>query len=181
MAIDEKQLKRFGRLNTVAKANGAVFFGADFFSELPLNELAVDFGVEAPVYNRSVPGLSIFEAEQVLRDCIFELDPAKIFINIGDADLAQGLTDAKRFLSAYEWLLYTIHRNSRVKIYIVSVCSSNPLTDTINRGLLKIAENTGCTYVDIDRALHSENREVQSFKQMKFFLRDKPFTFADAF
>ena len=68
-----------------------------------------------------------------------------------------------------------------MKIYIVSVCSSNPLTDTINRGLLKIAENTGCTYVDIDRALHSEDREVQSFKQMKFFLRDKPFTFADAF
>ena len=181
MAINKQMLDRFNRLNTVAKSNGAVFFGSDFFTELPLNELASDFGVSAPVYNRSVSGLSIYEAESVLRDCIYELDPAKIFINIGDADLAQGMTDTKRFLEAYEWLLYTIHRNSRVKIYIVSICSSDPLANVINRGLKKIAENTGCTYVDIDRALSSDNREVQSFKQMKFFLRDKPFTFADAF
>lgn len=181
MAINEMLLNRYNHLNAVAKANCAVFFGADFFSDLPLSELAADFGVDAPVYNRSVRGMSIHDAERALSGCIYELDPAKIFINIGDADLAQGLVDAKAFLSAYEWLLYTIHSHSRAMIHIVSILSSHPLTDEINRGLQKIAQNTGCTYVDITRAWGSDNCEVHSFRQLKYFLHDTHYTLSDMF
>lgn len=179
--MDKEHLERFARLNDVAKNNAAVLFGSDFFAEFPVNELALDFGMDVPVYNRSVPGLRIADAEKVLQDCVFELEPAKVFINIGDADLKQGDIDVGDFLSAYEWLLYTIHSHSNARIYIVSVCSASPLTDAVNRGLQRIAEASGCAFIDINRTDKGENRETASFRRLKTFLRDKPFTFADAF
>lgn len=181
MAVLEAELTRFNHLNSISEAHGAVFFGSDCFAELPVGELARDFNIDLPVYNRSIEGLLIGEAEAALADCVYRLNPAKIFINLGDADLRQPDFSVEKFLSAYEWLLYTLHNRSEGRIYVVSVASDHPAAARVNEGIRRIAQETGCTYIDISAAARSEKREIRIFDLIKHYLREHPISFGDVF
>lgn len=60
-------ISAYQTLNQVAEAAGVVLFGSTTAANLPLNELLQDFGVNCTVYNRSVEGLTIEEAESYIQ------------------------------------------------------------------------------------------------------------------
>jgi len=183
MSICKDELNRFHRLNGAAAPGCAVFFGSTCFAGIPVGELERDLGADAPVYNRSIPHLTIAEAEEALTECIYPLCPGRIFINLGEDDLPLPGFDASAFLSAYEWLLYLINSRLRgqAQICIVSILSAHPAAETVNAGLMKLAEETGCTYVDITRAAACENKEVRIFEMLRRFLRGHAIHFSEAF
>ncbi|MGN0467109.1 MAG: SGNH/GDSL hydrolase family protein [Acutalibacteraceae bacterium] len=170
----------YSQMNEVAKRNGIVFLGSSYLESIPVNELAQDFETDLPVYNRSVEGLTIDKACDMLDSCVLELNPSKVFISIGDEDVKKSDLDIKSFIEKYQWLLYTLHSRSNAKIYIVSVLSDAPAASLINEKLKKTAKETGCQYVDVSASIKSEKPGIRLFDTLRFYMRSKPITFGAA-
>lgn len=181
MAILESELRRYNHLNSVAEPRSAVFFGADYFAAFPFNELKQDFSTDMPVYNRSIPGLLIRDAEAYLPECVYSLNPAKIFVNLGEADLLAEGFELQHFLSSYEWLLYTLHSRCHGRIHVVSVVSHHPMTEDLNAALRRLANEAGCEFIDITAAAECEQHEIRIFHQLRSHLHSRGFNFTDAF
>lgn len=170
----------FKQFNEVAKENGIVFFGSTYFEAVPVNELAQDFDTEVPVYNRSVSGLTIDKVQGLLDSCVLELNPSKVFICIGDEDIRKENFSLSDFMEAYQWMLYTLHNRCKAKIYIVSVMSPDPMAQTVNERLKKLAAETGCVYADTCAALKSDKSTLRFFSVLRYFMRNHPITFHEA-
>lgn len=181
MSALENELLLFSRLNSIAEPRCAVFFGSDCFANLPVCELSQDYSIDMPVYNRSVHGLRVENAEQYLSDCIYRLNPSKVFVNLGEADLNSPSFEMQRFLSAYEWLLYTLHSHCCGRIYVASIASEHPLAESVNHALRRLARNTGCDFIDITAAASDDDREIRIFECFRSYLHSRPISFADAF
>ena len=54
----------------------------------PVNKLLSEIGLNLIVYNRAIGGYITDELMQVLDTCVFELEPKRVFINIGTNDLS---------------------------------------------------------------------------------------------
>jgi len=145
--VSEK-LNVFHDMNEPARSGGIVFFGSTAAARLPLGEVNQDFDVDLPVYNRSIEGLRTEEAEKALEVCVIELQPSRVFLMLGDADVSRADFDPDMFLEKYRWLLYTLHNRCQASLYIVSVLGTDPMIATVNRKLKKLAEETGCFYVE---------------------------------
>lgn len=168
-------INNYKHLNITAKKNATVFFGADWLNEIPIAELIRDNYVDSVVYNRSLKGLTLDDAEQIITECVCDLNPDKVFINIGENDIIKADFDIKKFTEKYEWLLYTIHSKCNCKIYILSVIRDNQ--NLINSSLKNIAEKYICEYIDLRTC---EKSVLKFFSKIRFFLRSKPITFYEA-
>ena len=169
-------LNKYKTLNKMAEKNGVVFFGADWLSGIPLAELARDNGIEAAVYNRSLKGLVLDDAEKVLEACVYGLNPDKVFVNIGENDVKSSSFNINEFAEKYEWLLYAIHSRCNCKIYILSVVSDKQ--NSVNESLKKIAQKYTCEYVEV-QPFHASVEKF--FLTVRLFLRSHPITFCEAF
>ena len=77
--------------NRVAEPAGVVLFGSTSAARLPLNELIQDYSVDCTVYNRSVEGLQIADAENYIQPCIVPLMPKTILLHFGEEELREGV------------------------------------------------------------------------------------------
>lgn len=178
----EKELNKYHHLNGVAARNSVVFFGSDSFSKIPFTELSNSFSIDTPVYNRSINGLSIDNCEAVLRECIFELCPSKIFLNIGEEDIKKKDFDCEKFISTYEWLLYTVYTHCKGRIYVVSITGDSPKISYVNERLKKVAKSTGCKFIDITAAKEkSQVEELKIFDIIRCYLRSKNLSLTEIF
>ena len=158
-----QELTRFSQLNEVSPKGGVVFFGSTFMKDLPVSELAADF-----------------DAENAIQSCVAELDPSKVFVCLGDADVTAESFNTKEFLSQYEWLLYSLHDKCKAELFIVSVMSNAPVAQTINNKLKTLAKNTGCSFIDCTAALGHKNEDVIAFETLRYHIRNGNMSFATA-
>jgi len=175
MNVYTKKIKEYKILNDKAKKNATVFFGADWLYEVPIAELLEDYALEIPVYNRSLKGLKIDEAEKVVESVICTLSPEKVFINLGENDVNAPDFNPEKFAEKYEWLLYTLHAKCNCELYILSIAGEQ--YGAVNVLLRKIAEKYECTYIDTQNCCTSF---LQFFSKIRFFLRKQPITFFQA-
>ena len=170
-----EQLKKYEIINKAILKNGAVIFGGDWICDIPVSELARDYEIDVPVYNRSIRGLSADNAEKLIDTCIFALMPNKVFINLGENDVIKDNFNADDFIDKYEWILYTIHSKCNCSIYIMSIAADK--TGRINNKLKKLAEKYECEYIDIQGCVNSF---LKFFSKIKFFLRNHSITLCEA-
>lgn len=173
-------MDKYRELNTITEDGGILLFGSDYFSSMPLGELARSFHIDIPVYNRSIKDISIDRVQSYMDVCVFDLHPQKIFVNLGESDMKNPDFDVESFISKYEWLLYTIHAKMEAEIYIVSVISRHPAAARINARLKSLAAQSGCKYIDAVSALASDRPMLRVFEQLIFYFRNRPISFADA-
>lgn len=178
MELSNPLLKKFEKLNTLAKPGNAVLFGSTFASTLPLSELSQDYDIDQIVYNRSINGLSVFNAKDYIKTCVIDLSPQKVFIALGEEDLDKAIPEV---IAQYEWLLYQIHSKLKnCRIYLVSVCSKSKSSAAINDAIQKLAADSGCNYVCISDAFLNDIPELKAFNIIKTYLRDYPINFTEA-
>ena len=170
-----EEIKKYEDLNNISKKGGAVFFGGSYLSTIPICELVRDWGLDMPVHNRSIKGLTIDEAQNALNTCIFSLKPQKVFLNIGDCDILNK-TKTDDFIAKYEWLLYTLHINCKCRIYVLSVVSTSPRTNEINSRLKQLCETHKCEFIDMNEL----NEPRKFFDKIRFYMRSYPITFSEA-
>lgn len=176
----DDEMATYRELNSITEAGGVVLFGSNSFASLPLGELTQAFRITEPLYNRSIKDIRIEHIENYLKVCLYDLNPRKIFVNIGEVDILDENMDIENFISKYEWLLYMIHTKTEASIYVVSVMSNSPLALKLNQRLEKLAAQTGCKYIDTTGALESKRPTLRLFELMKVHMRNHPINFADA-
>lgn len=167
--------QKFSKMNELANEDAVVFFGTDYFANMPVDELTKHFCIDEDVYNRSVPNMSIDEMCDMVDSCIIELMPSKVFINIGENETD---SDINEFIEKYEWLMYTISTGTNADIYVVSVLSEN--ANTINTALTNLCKQYGCKYIDITNAIGSSNQTAKAFSIIKPYIRKRPISFYSA-
>jgi len=171
---------QYTSMNRLAEKSHTVFFGSDILSRMQTGELADSFGLSEIIYNRSLAGATLEEATGFLDTCVLELAPQKVFLEIGNADTKQDDFDADTFLSQYEWMLYTIHCKTHARIYIVSIQEETEAEKKVNGRLKKLAEESGCAFIDIGKEQEEEDGAIRVFEKFVFYLRNGKMSFCDA-
>ncbi len=176
----EDEMEKYRELNSITEAGGVVLFGSNTFASLPVGELTQAFRITEPIYNRSVRDIRLSQIETYLKVCLYDLNPRKIFVNMGDVDIQDDHINIDDFISKYEWLLYMIHTKTEGAIYIVSIISGSAAASRINERLKTLASQTGCRYIDAVGALESKRPTLRLFELLKVHMRNHPISFADA-
>lgn len=176
----DDEMEKYRELNTITEAGGVVLFGSNTFASLSIGELAQAFHITEPIYNRSIKDIRIDQIETYLKVCLYDLNPRKIFVNMGDVDIRDKNVDIENFIFKYEWLLYMIHTKTQAAIHIVSIASSSPTAAKINQRLKALSAQTGCCYIDVTEALHAKRPMLRLFELLKVHMRNHPINFADA-
>ena len=168
----DDEMETYRELNSITEAGGVVLFGSNTFASLPVGELTQAFRITEPVYNRSIRDVRIDQIENYLKVCLYDLNPRKIFVNMGDVDVHDENVDIDNFISKYEWLLYMIHTKTQASIYIVPIVSDSPAAFKINQRLKALASQTGCKYIDVSGVSEAKRPTLRLFEMLKVHMRN---------
>ncbi len=182
-ALNEKKdkVEKFKRLNEFVKKGETLLVGSSLMEGFPIHEFLQNCGVKKVVYNRAIGGYTTSELMEVMNFCIYDLEPAKIFINIGSNDLScEGYT-LEGLLNNYAYILEEIkHRFVDIKIYVMAYYPINDMDDfngksdkswfvlrnnvTIskaNEAIKKLAFLKGCKYIDLNDGLTNVHQQLK--------------------
>lgn len=67
--------------------NEIVIFGSTYTKEFPFYELSQKYLFSNAIYNRSIKGLTLADAEEGIGSCVFEIKPSKLFLSLGEEDI----------------------------------------------------------------------------------------------
>ncbi len=86
---DQKKstLQKYRFLNQYAKKGQTVFTGSSLMEFFPIEEMQLTLDLDRVIYNRGIGGTTTADLLAAVDVCIFDLEPAKIFINIGSNDI----------------------------------------------------------------------------------------------
>lgn len=167
-------------LNKLAKKGQIIFVGSSLAEQFPVNEMLQNYDKRYLVYNRGVSGDVTEGLLTRMEECVFELEPSKIFINIGTNDMNGPEYSLARLMANYEKILLQIRsRLPDAKIYMLSYYPVNPDLESVpapqrsmmfqtrtnhalrnaNQIVVALADKHGHTYIDLfDKLLDDQDR-----------------------
>lgn len=80
----------YAALNALAPNGAIVLAGSSLCEQFPVNELLMSQGEALTVYNRGISGDTLAGYAGRIRECVLDLQPEKLFINIGTNDVNVG-------------------------------------------------------------------------------------------
>lgn len=171
----ENECRHYHKLNEIVKYNGVVLFGSTFARNMPVSELRQSFGLECNIYNRSIPELSVFDAASVLADCVLDLYPDKVLLQLGETDLEQGKVSMDEIITEYENVIMQLKKSMKTsQIVVISVCEENDTLPSreFNKKLEKMAARQKCRFADISAAEKSETPDMKAFSLLQYYFWD---------
>lgn len=155
--------------NDIALKNEIVIFGSDYTANFPFYELSQKYYLNNAIYNRSIEGLTLNEAESVLDDCVLNVKPSKIFLSIGECDNFDELS-----LKTYKEIIGKIKKSlPESEVYVLSVSGN----DIFNNKLKDMCGEINIKYIGID---YGKSYEAV-FRQLAHFFRKGNITCCEAF
>lgn len=167
-------------LNRYAVKGQTVFAGSSLMEFFPIHELQQTSGKPFTVYNRGVAGFVTRELWASLDTCILELEPSRLFINIGTNDLGEPDYTIAGLIERYEEILRQVQENLPdcrivlLKYYPVNAEAEFPGVDPAgaaeffsrrnnrtlaqaNEAVQQLAERLGLEYIDVNQGLTDEH------------------------
>lgn len=115
------KVKRYQILNQYVKKGQILFTGSSLMEQFPIYEFIQDYDIKETIYNRGIGGYTTVEMLQVMDTMVYDLEPSKIFINIGSNDLNVPDFSMEDFIDRYEMILTRIiNRLPEAKIYVMA-------------------------------------------------------------
>lgn len=128
----EDKLARFRHLNPFVRKGQILFAGSSLMEQFPIYEFLLDFQLPYTIYNRGGGGFTTDEFYAALEDCVFALEPAHLFLNIGTNDLNGPEYRLSRLLDNYEKILQAIRGQlPATRLYLMAYYPVNPAVATI--------------------------------------------------
>lgn len=171
----EEKLDNYKELNRFVKPGQILFVGSSLAEQFPVNELLNNYDKRYIVYNRGIGGDIISGLLGSMNERIFDLQPSKIFINIGTNDINEPDFTEGDLLENYNRVLrQIIQKLPGTKIYILSyypvnsniesqipeevskamfVRRTNSVINQLNRRLENLANELHCIYIDVHSIL----------------------------
>lgn len=155
--------------NDIALKDAIVVFGSSYTARFPFYEVSQKYYLDNAIYNRSIEGLTIDEAEEILDSCVIEIEPSKVFLSLGECDEKN-----EKNIKAYERILLKLKKHlPKTELYVLSVEGS----DEFNKKLKIICNKTGSEFININYS----GSCTSIFKQLSLFFRKGKIDFCDAF
>ena len=177
----ERLVEQYHEQNKAAVKGQTVFVGSSLMEMFPVEQWTKELGADAPVvYNRGVGGYKTTDLLPILDICVLELEPAKVFINIGTNDLSDASIPMEEVMNNYHLILSRIEeRFPSVKIYIMAYypvnyeaaaeemkpclrIRNNEKIALANEELKKLAARHGQTYIDINASFKDVNGNLKA-------------------
>ncbi len=189
-ALAKRTLRRsYQDLNKIAKKGQILFTGSSLMEQFPINEIAMSMGVTKIIYNRGVGGTTTDEFLEHIHTVLLDLEPAKVFINIGTNDInprSDGECWQDHLLKNYEKILQIIKEKlPDTEVYMMAYYPVNPdlpdapewtkfafqtrtnaaLSDT-NEKAAALAAKYGCHYIDCNDGIKDgQGRQKAEFSK----------------
>lgn len=176
------KVKRYKILNQYVKKGQVLFTGSSLMEQFPIYEFIQDYNIEKTIYNRGIGGYTSVEMLQELDVMIFDLEPSKIFINIGTNDLSAEDYSKEGLVKQYEEILDQIKKRlPDTTIYIMAYypvngeydfgneyakqwlkVRTNARINEANQAIEKMAHKYGAKYIDVNQNLYDENGNLKN-------------------
>lgn len=173
----EKKLTNFRSQNAFIQKGQTLFTGSSLMEQFPIAEFCLNEGLPI-VYNRGIGGYTTDEFLAAIGPMLLDLEPSKLFINIGTNDI-RDLPDGEDWLSHLSFNYRRICEIIREKLpdtvvymmayYPVNPCRNNPgLQVRTNEAIARanemvcaLAKEFGFHYIDVNDGLKDEQGNLQ--------------------
>ena len=180
MTDKEIKLERFRQDNKNAVKGQTVLTGSSLMEMFPVNRFLGERGSDIIVYNRAIGGYITDELMQVLDTCVFELEPKRVFINIGTNDLSDSRIPMEQIMEHYDSIISSIEqRLPGTEIYLMAYypvnyeaaaenmkeclkIRTNEKITAANALVKQLAEKHGQYYIDINDGLKDEQGRLKA-------------------
>lgn len=129
---DQKKgkVKQFQVLNQYVRKGSTLFIGSSLMEGFPINELQQLLDEQQYIYNRGIGGSVTDELLIWMDECIFELEPSKIFINIGTNEMNTPDYKLEKLLANYDNILSQIKKRlPSCQVYVMAYYPVNAKAD----------------------------------------------------
>lgn len=131
-------IERYRQLNKSVTAKEIVFAGSSLAEQFPINEMLMSRNLSHIIYNRGVSGDVIDGLVADLDTLIIDLNPSKLFINIGSNDIGGESYNEDLLFTKYCQLLETIAtRLPLCKIHVLAYYPVNPTKESFLNDMAK--------------------------------------------
>ena len=163
-------------LNEIALKGETVIFGSTYMRGFPFYELVNRCQLADAVYNRSIDGLTLAEAREVLTPCVLDLKPRKIFLCLGENEY-----DSEDAVALYRSIISDItEKLPSVKIYVIELPCRE--AERFNQQVLKAIRSKNIVSLALaDCGGSRAERYKEQFRQIAHFLRNGQMTLTDVF
>ena len=176
----ENKVRSFRLLNRVAKKGETVFAGSSLMEQFPVNELMMSRGMSQTVYNRGIGGFTTKQYLEVLDACVLELEPSRLFINIGTNDIGATTDWKAQLIDTYRKILTTVQTAlPDCRIYVMAyypVANTGevflppnaamprtlPLVQEANAAVEALAGELGLTFINVNAPISDETGHMDS-------------------
>lgn len=172
------QIEMFRIYNDIALKGEIVIYGATYMAEFPFYELSQKYLLKNAIYNRSMKGLTLEEAEAGLWDCVLEMKPEKLFLSLGEHDTENPLA-----IAIYRRILQKIKEKlPSTAVYVMPVPGDTPGCVRLNSALQCLCKEQSVTFFPVScQPISGMLSYSRIFKQMTCVFRKGPITFTEAF
>ena len=131
MKADQKQkVRSYRELNKVAKKGQILFTGSSLMEQFPINEIAMSDGDTRIMYNRGIGGTTTDDFIAEIDAVLLDLEPSKLFINIGTNDINErpdGSDWREHLYTNYDKIMSIINEKlPNCKTYVMAYYPVNP-------------------------------------------------------
>ncbi len=170
-------IQRYRTENKNALPLQIVLAGSSLMEQFPINKLLAEQNEPITVYNRGIGGMTTTQYMDVLDLCVLDLQPKRLFINIGTNDFNGPDASLDAIMERYDTILSRIKAAlPAVELYLIAYYPVNPdaaedymkeilkfrtneMLIQANKQVVKLADKHGGTYIDLNEAIKdSEGR-----------------------
>jgi len=155
----------FAKQNKTAKKGQIVFVGSSLMEIFPIEKMQKSLGLDKLIYNRGIRATTTADLLKSMDICIFDLEPSKIFINIGSNDMGFNVPEST-FLANYDEILRQIKEKLlETQVYVMAYFPVNPVADFGESE----AEHESLFALRTNEILESANRKVAQLAKKYHF------------
>lgn len=176
----EMKVERYRQENQSARKGQIVFTGSSLMEMLPISKLLAEHGDDTVIYNRGVGGFLSHELLKVIDVCAIDLQPSRVFINIGTNDLSWSSIPIGQMIGNYDRIITMIENAvPGVRIYLMAYypvnfeaasedmkeclkIRTNEKLRAASAEVQKLAERHGQRYIDINRNIRDEQGRLKA-------------------
>lgn len=176
----EYKIERYKKMNETAEKGKIVFAGSSLMEMFPIEQFVKEDKLDIVVYNRGVGGFVTEELLENIDTCIIDLQPSKLFINIGTNDLSDSRRSFEEIFERYGKILSIVtEKVDDVSMYIMAYypvnynaateemkpclkIRSNEKIKAANEEVARLARKFNANYIDVSEPLKDENGDLKA-------------------
>lgn len=171
------QAKTMQKINDLTLPGEIVIFGSTYMSNFPMYELVNKSMIESAVYNRSIRGLTVRDALEIVEECVIALRPGKIFVSLGEEDEHNPDT-----ISLYNRLISLLRSAlPECELYLIGLTGTGTYTESFNQNLIHLCDEKKVWSIHFTKENITETELYKArFKQLSCYFRRSRMTISDA-